>query len=356
MPALAGILKSEVAAVPERDVRQRQRRELEQHASPVDEANPAAEPVLRVAVHHIPDMPGADENVLPPVEVHVEKRGGPRPTRATHTGKARDLGERAVPPVQLQCVALHLWPVVPDARPRRDRGVGRDLRLEATRIQAQHVDLEQVGIPVAVYVADGDRHAGVARRPQRIPGREAKPAVSVVQPQLIRILEVVRHVQVRRAVPIEVGEQRGESEILPFFAQRRPMFIQEARVPGHRLAGEVARAVVPIEEVGVGALDQADAAEVRPLDELVVGAIGREHFVAVGPELAGYMTERALRWRHAVECRVGLVVDDVEIEVAISIHVGDGDRHASGDVGQSSRLLAEMSLPVVHEDCVGSAE
>ena len=118
----------------------------------------------------------------------------------------------------------------------------------------------------------------------------------------------------------------------------------------------MARAVVPIEEVGVGALDQADAAEVRPLDELVVGTIGRAHFVAVGPELAGYMTERTLRWRHAVECRVGLIVDDVEIEVAISIHVGDGDRHASGDVVQASRLLAEMSLPVVHEDCVGSAE
>ena len=111
-PGAAHVLEGEVAAVAERHVRQRQRRELEQHAMPVDLVEPVAQPVLGVAIHDVPQVAGADEDVFPPVEVHVEEQRGPGPPRGAHPGEARDLLERAVAPVQLQGVALHLGAVV----------------------------------------------------------------------------------------------------------------------------------------------------------------------------------------------------------------------------------------------------
>src|SRR5206468_12499570 len=113
----------EVAAILERDVREFQRRILEQHAAPIDPAELAAQAKLSVAIHHVPQVPGADEDVFPAIEVDVEKDGRPGPPRAIDARVPRDLGERAIAAVQLQGIALHLRPLGAETGPFWRRGM-----------------------------------------------------------------------------------------------------------------------------------------------------------------------------------------------------------------------------------------
>ena len=79
-PRAAHVLEREIAAIPECDVGQRERRILEQHVSPVDLAELIAQPILRIAVHDVAHVASADQDVFPPVEIDVEKQRGPRPS------------------------------------------------------------------------------------------------------------------------------------------------------------------------------------------------------------------------------------------------------------------------------------
>ena len=70
-PRFAEVLERQVAPIAERDVRQPERRILGQNPSPVYLAKVPAQTLLRIAVHHVPHMAGADENVLPPIQIDV---------------------------------------------------------------------------------------------------------------------------------------------------------------------------------------------------------------------------------------------------------------------------------------------
>ena len=361
-PALAHILEREIAAIADRHVRQLERGVVEEHPVPVVapdwrpkiSTQQVAQTVLRVAIHDIGHVAGTDENVFPPVEIDVEKHGRPRPPRPAHAGVARDFGEGAVAAVQLQRVALHLGPVVPNAGLLRNGRVRRDLRLQPARVLAQHVDFEQVGIAVPIQVAYRDRHPGVAGRAQCVPGNQAKAPVAVVDPALIGILEVVGDVEIGPTVAVEIREHRRQAEILPLLAQRPPRLVGEAGIVRQRLAGEMPFAVIAIEEIGIGALHETVPAQIGAIDDLVVPPILLAHFIPVGPELARDPVEPALRGGDAVDRRVGLVVRDVQIEIAVAIDVGHGDRHAAGRVRQA--LFGEMALPVVQKNRVAAAE
>ena len=132
--------------------------------------------------------------------------------------------------------------------------VGGNLHLPAARIPAQHVRFEEIGVAVGIDVADGHRHPRVARGPQSVPWDEAEAAVAVVQPELVGVFEIVRDVEIGSAVAVEIGEHGGEAEVLAFFGQGPALLVPEARVSGDRLAREVAPAVIPVEEIGIGAL------------------------------------------------------------------------------------------------------
>jgi len=121
-----------------------------------------------------------------------------------------------------------------------------------------------------------------------------------------------------------------------------------------RLAGEMPFAVIAIEEIGIGALHETVPAQIGAIDDLVVPPILLAHFIPVGPELARDPVEPALLGGDAVDRRVGLVVRDVQIEIAVAIDVGHGDRHAAGRVRQA--LFGEMALPVVQKNRVAAAE
>ena len=355
MPGFARVLERQVPAIAERDIGKRQGRIFEQHVAPVDDSQLRPETVLGVAVHDVADVTRADEDVLPAVQVDVHEQRGPRPPRPAYARVAGHLGEGAVAAVQLERVALQLGPLRADPGMLGGRGVRGDLHLEAARILAQHIHLKEIGVAVAIDVADGNRHPRITRGPQSVPGNQPKPAVAVVQPQLVGVFEIVRHIQIRCAVARDIGEDGGEAEILALLGERLPLLVAKPRVPRDRLALEMPPPIVQVEEIWIRALLQADATEIGAVDQLVIAAIGLPHFVAVGTEAPRHAIERPLLWREAIQRRVCLVVRDVQIQIAVTVHIGEGDAHAPSGGTQTCGVLAEVSAAIVYEDRVGAA-
>ena len=77
VPTLAHILEGQIATISECDILERKRRVLPPLALPLHAAQPVLKSLLGIGVHHVPGMAGGDEDVLPPVEIDVEKHRGP---------------------------------------------------------------------------------------------------------------------------------------------------------------------------------------------------------------------------------------------------------------------------------------
>ena len=120
--------------------------------------------------------------------------------------------------------------------------------------------------------------------------------MAVIDPALVRILEVVGDVEVGRAVAIEIGEHGGESKVLRLFGERQPLFVHEAGIVRHGLTDEVPGAVVQVEVVGIGTLLEADPTQVLTVHQPVVTAILLSYFVPIRstPQTARDVAERAL--------------------------------------------------------------
>ena len=147
-----------------------------------------------------------DENVGPSVEVHIEKHRAPRPAAGRHPGILRHLGKRAVAAIEEQRVALVLKHQRHLSRFLGERRARGNLRLEPVPVVREHVRAEQVGESVAVDVRDVRSHGGVAHLPLRGPVGEPEVAVAVVHPEFVGVLEIVRHVELRSAVAVQVRE------------------------------------------------------------------------------------------------------------------------------------------------------
>ena len=205
-PAGTGVLECQVTPIAERDVPERELRELPAQALPRHIGEPVLQPLLGVRIHDVPEMPVRDEDVLPPVQIDVEEHGGPRPSARLHPRIQRRLGERAVAAIEKERVPLLLELGLEVAGPLGQRRVRRHLGLQPMRVVAQHVDLEQVGPAIAVHVGDVDAHGRIRDLSLSRPVGEAEAAAAVVVPELVSVLEVVRQVEVWCAVAVEVDE------------------------------------------------------------------------------------------------------------------------------------------------------
>ena len=92
----------------------------------------------------------------------------------------------------------------------------------------------------------------------------------------------------------------------------------------------MSRAVVEVEAVWIGALLHRHQAVLGPIHDAVVLPKLGDHLEAVVAYFADHAIERPLLRRIHVHRRPGLVVGDVQVEVAVSVHVGQGHRHAAG--------------------------
>ena len=213
-PRAARQLERQVAAISERHVAQRQRRELPPKPTPRDLVEPILQSLLHIGVHDVPQMPVRDQDVLPAVEVHVEEHRAPRPSARLHAGRHPHLGEGAVPTIHEQHVPLLLQLRLGVAGHLGQCRVRGDLRLQPMRVVGEHVHHEEVGTSVAIHIPDVDAHRGVAHLPARGPVGEPEVTTPIVHPERVDVLEVVRDVEVGCAVAVQIAERRAECERL----------------------------------------------------------------------------------------------------------------------------------------------
>ena len=208
-PPCAHVLEGQVTAVSKRDVLEVKRRKLPAHSPPVSVIRLVLQPLVRIGIHDVPQVAVRDEDVLPSVQIDVEEHRGPRPSTCLNAGIQRELGEGSVPAIDEQRIPLLLQLTLHVARPLEQSRMRRHLGLEAVGVVGEHVDLEEVGESVAVDVGDVHAHRCIAHLPLRGPRRLPKVAATVVEPEHVRVLEVVGDVQFGCAITIEIDESRA---------------------------------------------------------------------------------------------------------------------------------------------------
>ncbi len=321
--------------------------------APRDGAQLVLEPLLGIGIHDVPGVAGPNQDVLPAIQVHVHEHGGPRPAAGLHPGVLRHLLKGAVPAIAEQGIALHLDLALQVAGALGGGGVGRHLGLEPARVVAEHVHFIEIRESVAVHVRDVHRHARVAGLAEHGPVDKVEGARAIVDEELVGVLEVVHHVQIRGAVPVQVGELGTEPERL-VRGDGGPVRIEEA-TGRKRLVDEPA-AFVAIELVGVGAHAEEHPAQVLAHDQLEVALELRLHLEPPRAEFPDHLIERLLLGRDGIGHAERLVVGDVEVEVAVAIHVGEG-RGGPTPTGRAQAKVGALREPpraVVEIERVGA--
>src|SRR5256885_17262460 len=204
---------------------------------------------------------------------------------------------------------------------------------------------------VAIHVREVDGHAGVAGFTDGERGREPEISVSVVEPELIGVLEIVADIEVGRAVAVHVVESGGEREVIRLLGKRLSVFATKAWT-GDRRAREMAVPVIQEKQIRFRALRPHDAAELRAiLDAKLRGPLWIDRILFA--DLVHHLLEGARLGRIGIERIARLVRRGVEIEIAVAIHVGKSQpRHSIaaheatplGRIREASVTIAEPEL------------
>jgi hypothetical protein len=97
-------------------------------------------------------------------------------------------------------------------------------------VRAQHVDHEKINIPVAIDVRKIDAHGKSARVPDGQVRSGAKVSATIVDPDAIRRKKVVAHINIRRAVAVDVTKHRRQAKIIRRQYKRPSLFIEKCSV------------------------------------------------------------------------------------------------------------------------------
>ena len=186
--------------------------------------------------------------------------------------------------------------------------------------------------------------------------REAEAALAVIEPELVGVLEVVADVEVGGAVTVHVVEAGGEREEVGLGRQRHAARVAESCATDRHVL-ELPAADVQEEEVGIGALRADDPAEVGAVLDAVLLLPLRLHRVA-RRRLRHHLVEHPRLRRIGVERVPHLVGRDVEVEVAVAVHVGERERGGRVPAHESARggPVGEVALAVVQEELHRTAE
>ena len=170
---------------------------------------------------------------------------------------------------------------------------------------------------------------------------------------MIRALEVVAHVQIRRAVVVHVLKAHRQGPVTGFDLERAAVLVEESAF-GEGHAREAPRAVVPVKRIRLAVLE---AKHLRPVhfDEILVPKLRRDDV-----RVALFLHDALPRdpfGRKGVAEGEAIVVRHVEVEVAVAVGVGERHRGRTRARGQTRRLrrLGEAPRAVVHEDRVRPA-
>ena len=207
----------------------------------------------------------------------------------------------------------------------RCHGVGA-LPGSALLIPAQHVHHEQVHESVAVDIGRVHGHRAEALVAEQGARCRLKTSPCAVEPDtVLPVHEIVAHVEIRPSVTIQVAEQGAQPPVGWRGFQFPPVLIQECALgPGN--GGEVSAPLIEVEEISFSLLEDFGAAIPFADHQETVG--WRHADAPIG--LASGFDSQARRM--VLEgCRP--VVGDVQIEVAVSVDVGQGQRGGTQSLG-----------------------
>ena len=169
----------------------------------------------------------------------------------------------------------------------------------------------------------------------------------IIEPKPIRRGEIVGDVKIRGSVPIEVAEDHGQTPV-PSHGLRLALVIKKnTRLGLHRRKASVT--VVAVERIGFGQFDHF--AVWHHFESIPKTGIGGGDAV----DLADHPTPSLLA--HG-EARRGVdhvhhinVMDTVEVEVSITIHVGQSHRGAGGVAVQAAvAFFSPATVTVIEEE------
>ncbi len=179
-----------------------------------------------IGVAQTPLEAGCDEQILISVQIHIQKGGHPRPVRSLQTGQLRNFGIGPVAAIEVEHVAHNLLPDFKLPR-RQDAPTIEHLRVTDGMVAAEHVGDKEIVQPVTVDICKINPHRGEARLSHRQAWHRAKSAVAIIEPDSVRRVRVVTHVNVRRTVAVHVAKHDRQAPIQRRGGELLAIFIQE---------------------------------------------------------------------------------------------------------------------------------
>src|SRR5512140_2397953 len=110
---------------------------------------------------------------------------------------------------------------------------------------ADHVSDEEIIQAVSVYIREIRRHRKMRSAADRLPRNRAKPALTITQPEPVRVLEVVADVDVGISVLIDIADHYREAQVPGRLCQGRPVFVTERPVSPRHFS-EAALAIIEV--------------------------------------------------------------------------------------------------------------
>ena len=132
----------------------------------------------------------------------------PRPAGSGHAGIGGNLFKGAITAIVKERVAGNLRTLFINGLNRRARGSRiHDLTLSPLPVPGQHVRDTKIHLAVPIHVGKINphrKHAGMAQGRQ---GTGPKMTLPVVEPQPVGRPKVIAHVNIRRAVTVQIAER-----------------------------------------------------------------------------------------------------------------------------------------------------
>ena len=315
-------------------------------------------PLRGIAVLVVPQLAVGHQDVLEPVEIDIEEDRSPGPVAGLDPAEDAGLGEGGVPAIPLEGVAEELDAILELARTPELRGQPRHLAGPDGAFAGEHVDREEIHEAIAVEIPEihPHREGAVVAQGESRDGLEPWFAGGrSVQPQAIRRMQVVAHVQVHPSIPVEIPELHRQPPV-PLRALERLAVLVDEDALGPRHRAETSSPVVQPQHVGLAELDHLAA---RTHLEAVC-QVGSRRGATIHRDHHGTSADVAQGELHArlVHDGVGTEVADIEVEVSIAIHIGQRQRGCPGPTPESGLVgpLLESPFPIVRPETRPASE
>jgi hypothetical protein len=312
VPEVGGVLEAQVSEVAEGEVFGEERRVLEEFAGDLVRTigTGGVDTFLGIEVLSVEEMAGSGEEILIAIEVHIEKGDTPGPAGGVEAGEVGDFGEGGIASIKVESVARQLRLVVGGLVIAGDGHGTHALDHPKGVVRIAHIGDEEIVVAVAVDVGEVHGHGEGGGAAGDVRGSGAEAAGTIIEPKSVGAMEVTADIEIGPAIVVQVAEGGGEAPIEGGTGEGLSGGIEEvAGGPGD--GGELAAAVVEVEDVGFAVFENATVGEV--FESILI--LGSDTALAADIEHTEAGTADG----------IGAVIGDVEIEVTIAVDIGEGE-------------------------------